>query len=247
MCIFLGYHGGTVPIFIRTQLLWQLGQSKVNWLHLSEYVFEWFLECQKGMSVHDSVWWKWFFCQSNYVLQRLRLCRRDTLFRREIDGGVGLRTWVEFPHCEAGSKWGNEWEGGRIWVREAGSEWDSEWEGGREGGVREAESEWDNEWEGGRSKRGRKWVRQWMRGSEGGVREAGSEWGNEWEGGGEKWVRQWMRGSEGGVREAGINEREGGRSTRGRKWVRRWMRGSEGGVREAGSEWDNEWEVVREE
>ena len=37
--------------------------------------------------VHQSVWrWKWFFCQSNYVLQRLRLCRTsDTVFRREID------------------------------------------------------------------------------------------------------------------------------------------------------------------
>ena len=37
--------------------------------------------------VHQSVWrWKWFFCQSNYVWQRLRLCRTsDTVFRREID------------------------------------------------------------------------------------------------------------------------------------------------------------------
>ena len=37
--------------------------------------------------MHQSVWrWKWLFCQSNYVLQRLRLCRTsDTVFRREID------------------------------------------------------------------------------------------------------------------------------------------------------------------
>ena len=42
--------------------------------------------------MHQSVWrWKWFFCQSNYVLQRLRLCRTsDTVFRREIDS---LRQW----------------------------------------------------------------------------------------------------------------------------------------------------------
>ena len=37
--------------------------------------------------VHQSVWrWKWFSCQSSYVLQRLRLCRTsDTVYRREID------------------------------------------------------------------------------------------------------------------------------------------------------------------
>ena len=37
--------------------------------------------------VRQSVWrWKWFSCQSSYVLQRLRLCRTsDTVFRREID------------------------------------------------------------------------------------------------------------------------------------------------------------------
>ena len=37
--------------------------------------------------VHHRVWrWKWFSCQSSYVLQRLRLCRAsDTVFRREID------------------------------------------------------------------------------------------------------------------------------------------------------------------
>ena len=37
--------------------------------------------------VHRSAWrWKWFFCQSNCVLQRLRLCKTsDTVFRREID------------------------------------------------------------------------------------------------------------------------------------------------------------------
>ena len=37
--------------------------------------------------VHQRVWrWKWFSCQSSYVLQRLRLCRTSgTVFRREID------------------------------------------------------------------------------------------------------------------------------------------------------------------
>ena len=37
--------------------------------------------------VHQRVWrWKWFSCQSSYVLQRLWLCRAsDTVFRREID------------------------------------------------------------------------------------------------------------------------------------------------------------------
>ena len=43
--------------------------------------------------VHQCVWrWKWFSCQSSYVLQRLRLCRTsDTLFRREIDS---RRQWA---------------------------------------------------------------------------------------------------------------------------------------------------------
>ena len=37
--------------------------------------------------MHHRVWrWKWFSCQSSYVLQRLRLCgASDTVFRREID------------------------------------------------------------------------------------------------------------------------------------------------------------------
>ena len=37
--------------------------------------------------VNFRVWrWKWFSCQSSYVLQRLWLCRAsDTVFRREID------------------------------------------------------------------------------------------------------------------------------------------------------------------
>ena len=50
--------------------------------HLSVWRLKW------GVSyVHQSVWRsKWLFCQSNYVLQRLRLCRTsNTVFRREID------------------------------------------------------------------------------------------------------------------------------------------------------------------
>ena len=37
--------------------------------------------------VYQNVWrWKWFFCQSSYVFQRLRLAvTSDTVFRREID------------------------------------------------------------------------------------------------------------------------------------------------------------------
>ena len=50
--------------------------------HLSVWRLKW-----EVSYVHQSVWrWNWFFCQSNYVLQRLRLCRTsDTVFRREID------------------------------------------------------------------------------------------------------------------------------------------------------------------
>ena len=50
--------------------------------HLSVWRLKW-----EVSYVHQSVWrWKWLFCQSNYVLQRLRLCRTsDTIFRREID------------------------------------------------------------------------------------------------------------------------------------------------------------------
>ena len=50
--------------------------------HLSVWRLNWEVSYE-----HQSVWrWKWFFCQSNYVLQRLRLCRTsDTVFRREID------------------------------------------------------------------------------------------------------------------------------------------------------------------
>ena len=53
--------------------------------------------------VHQRVWrWKWFFCQSSYVLQRLRLCRAsDTVFRREIDSqrqwGYGTCYGDSFP------------------------------------------------------------------------------------------------------------------------------------------------------
>ena len=53
--------------------------------------------------VHQSVWrWKWFSCQSSYVLQRLRLCRAsDTVFRREIDSrrqwGYGTCYGDSFP------------------------------------------------------------------------------------------------------------------------------------------------------
>ena len=56
--------------------------------------------------VHQRVWrWKWFFCQSSYVLQRLRLCRTsDTVFRREIDSrrqwGYGTCYGGSFPRCE---------------------------------------------------------------------------------------------------------------------------------------------------
>ena len=53
--------------------------------------------------VHQRVWrWKWFSCQSSYVLQRLRLCRAsDTVFRREIDSqrqwGYGTCYSDSFP------------------------------------------------------------------------------------------------------------------------------------------------------
>ena len=53
--------------------------------------------------VHQRVWrWKWFSCQSSYVLQRLQLCRAsDTVFRREIDSQRqwGYGTWYgdSFP------------------------------------------------------------------------------------------------------------------------------------------------------
>ena len=50
--------------------------------HLSVWRLKW------GASyVHQSVWrWEWLFCQSNYVLQQLRLRRTsDTVFRRETD------------------------------------------------------------------------------------------------------------------------------------------------------------------
>ena len=53
--------------------------------------------------VHQRVWrWKWFSCQSSYVLQRLRLCRSsDTAFRREIDSqrqwGYGTCYGDSFP------------------------------------------------------------------------------------------------------------------------------------------------------
>ena len=53
--------------------------------------------------VHQRVWrWKWFSCQSSYVLQRLRLCgASDTVFRREIDSrrqwGFGTCYGDSFP------------------------------------------------------------------------------------------------------------------------------------------------------
>ena len=53
--------------------------------------------------VHLRVWrWKWFSCQSSYVLQRLWLCRAsDTVFRREIDSqrqwGYGTCYGDSFP------------------------------------------------------------------------------------------------------------------------------------------------------
>ena len=53
--------------------------------------------------MHQRVWrWKWFSCQSSYVLQRLRLCRAsDTVFRREIDSrrqwGYGTCYGDSFP------------------------------------------------------------------------------------------------------------------------------------------------------
>ena len=56
--------------------------------------------------VHQRVWrWKWFSCQSSYVLQRIRLCRAsDTVFRREIDSqrqwGYGTCYGDSFPRCE---------------------------------------------------------------------------------------------------------------------------------------------------
>ena len=64
--------------------------------------------------VHQRVWrWKWFSCQSSYVLQRLRLCRAsDTVFRCEIDSqrqwGYGTCYSDSFPaakECTANSIW----------------------------------------------------------------------------------------------------------------------------------------------
>ena len=55
--------------------------------------------------VCQSVWrWKWFFCLSSFVLQRLWLCRTtDTVFRREIGSRRqwGYGTWYgdSFPRC----------------------------------------------------------------------------------------------------------------------------------------------------
>ena len=66
--------------------------------------------------VHQRVWrWKWFSCQSSYVLQRLRLCRAsDTVFRREIDSqrqwGYGTCYGDCFPaakECRTGLDPGN--------------------------------------------------------------------------------------------------------------------------------------------
>ena len=64
--------------------------------HLSVWRLKW-----EVSFVHQSVWrWKWFFCQWNYVLQRLRLCRTsDTVFRREIDS---RRQWG-YGTCYGGS------------------------------------------------------------------------------------------------------------------------------------------------
>ena len=64
--------------------------------------------------VHQSVWrWKWFSCQSSYVLQRLWLCRAsDTVFRREIDSqrqwGYGTCYGDSFPaakECTTTDTW----------------------------------------------------------------------------------------------------------------------------------------------
>ena len=55
--------------------------------------------------VCQSVWrWKWFFCLSSCMLQRLWLCRTtDTVFRREISSRRqwGYGTWYgdSFPRC----------------------------------------------------------------------------------------------------------------------------------------------------
>ena len=68
--------------------------------------------------VHQRVWrWKWFSCQSSYVLQRLRLCRvSDTVFRREIDSqrqwGYGTCYGDSFPAAKECRVWGdkrNKW------------------------------------------------------------------------------------------------------------------------------------------
>ena len=61
--------------------------------------------CGEVSYVCQSVWrWKWFFCLSSYVLQRLWLCRTtDTVFRREIGSRRqwGYGTWYgdNFPRC----------------------------------------------------------------------------------------------------------------------------------------------------
>ena len=64
--------------------------------HLSVWRLKW-----EVSYVRQSVWrWKWFFCQWNYVLQRLRLCRTsDTVFRREVDS---RRQWG-YGTCYGGS------------------------------------------------------------------------------------------------------------------------------------------------
>ena len=59
--------------------------------------------CGKCVTCIRNVWrWKWFSCQSSYVLQRLRLAvTSNTVFRREIDSRRqwGYRTLhgVSFP------------------------------------------------------------------------------------------------------------------------------------------------------
>ena len=61
--------------------------------------------------VHQRVWrWKWFSCQSSYVLQRLRLCRAsDTVFRREVDSqrqwGYGTCYGDSFPAAKECRYW----------------------------------------------------------------------------------------------------------------------------------------------
>ena len=52
MCIFLRCLKWKCSSFLRGRITWQLGWSKVNWVHLSQFVFEWLLK-GKGERLKD--------------------------------------------------------------------------------------------------------------------------------------------------------------------------------------------------